>query len=186
MARIPCPECRKQISETADSCPKCGYKLTPEKVDEIKKKTQTMQIGCAIALIVVFIPILFSISDCSTKAPTRSAQRRKQMQRLPKQSPRDIYEKSFANEISEFNRKYGEVPRMDAIAELKREYTEARKQYGVAKSHYHQNPSTSNEQDWDNATKKLDHAYILLEIAMGAEPYKGVTQQRRALEAFTD
>ena len=36
MALIPCPECKKRISETAESCPKCGYELTPEKVEEVK------------------------------------------------------------------------------------------------------------------------------------------------------
>jgi hypothetical protein len=40
MAMITCPECKKKISETADSCPNCGYKLTPEKIAEVKKKEQ--------------------------------------------------------------------------------------------------------------------------------------------------
>jgi hypothetical protein len=40
MALITCPECDKKISGTADSCPNCGYKLTPEKVTEIKEKEQ--------------------------------------------------------------------------------------------------------------------------------------------------
>ena len=38
MARIPCPECKKQISDTAESCPKCGHKLTSEEVAKIKKE----------------------------------------------------------------------------------------------------------------------------------------------------
>lgn len=27
MALIKCPECNNQISDQADSCPKCGYEL---------------------------------------------------------------------------------------------------------------------------------------------------------------
>ena len=30
MALIPCPECQKQISDTAESCPNCGYKIEDE------------------------------------------------------------------------------------------------------------------------------------------------------------
>ena len=37
MALITCPECEKQISEHALSCPNCGFPLTSEKVAEIKK-----------------------------------------------------------------------------------------------------------------------------------------------------
>ena len=75
MARIPCPECKRQISETADSCPKCGYKLTPEEAAKIKQKNQAVQMGCAIALVVVSIPILISIAqmDCSSSHQTQPA-----------------------------------------------------------------------------------------------------------------
>jgi hypothetical protein len=38
MALITCPECKKQMSETALSCPNCGFPLTSEKVAEIKEK----------------------------------------------------------------------------------------------------------------------------------------------------
>ena len=40
MALITCPECKKKISDTADSCPSCGYKLTSEKIADIKKEEQ--------------------------------------------------------------------------------------------------------------------------------------------------
>jgi len=38
MALISCPECKKQISETASACPNCGFHLTPDKKVEIKRK----------------------------------------------------------------------------------------------------------------------------------------------------
>ena len=97
-----------------------------------------------------------------------------------------IYEESFKNEIAEFNRKYEESHKQDAIAELKRKYIQANRVYETAKSNYRRNSSALNKQAWDDAANELDHAYILLEIAMGAETYKGVTSERRELEAFTD
>lgn len=32
MALIECPECKKQVSDTAKTCPHCGYKLNAEQV----------------------------------------------------------------------------------------------------------------------------------------------------------
>jgi len=43
MALITCPECKKQISDTADSCPNCGYHLTPDNVAEIRRKEEQAQ-----------------------------------------------------------------------------------------------------------------------------------------------
>ncbi len=39
MALIICPECKRKISDTASSCPSCGYQLAPELISEIKKKS---------------------------------------------------------------------------------------------------------------------------------------------------
>ncbi len=72
MARISCPECRRQISETAESCPKCGYKLTPEVVAAAKKKERNVQMGCAVALVVVSLPVFIWFINLSTKGPTDS------------------------------------------------------------------------------------------------------------------
>ena len=48
MALISCPECRRRISETAESCPNCGYTRTLEevtKIKEIRKKRSKWIIG---------------------------------------------------------------------------------------------------------------------------------------------
>jgi len=65
MALISCPECKNKTSETAASCPKCGYQLSPEKIVEIKEKAQKDQkkeqgciIGCLVFLVVGFLLIL--------------------------------------------------------------------------------------------------------------------------------
>lgn len=38
MALITCPDCKKKISENANSCPNCGFQLSPEKVATIKAR----------------------------------------------------------------------------------------------------------------------------------------------------
>ena len=40
MALVECPECKKQVSDTAKTCPSCGYKLDAEKV---KKRNKTIK-----------------------------------------------------------------------------------------------------------------------------------------------
>lgn len=64
MGIIPCPECKKNISETAANCPKCGYVLTPEKIAEIKKKQKELQkkagIGCLSLIGIIVLISVFS------------------------------------------------------------------------------------------------------------------------------
>ena len=76
MSLIPCPECKKKISDSAGSCPNCGYQITQDKVEEIKKKEKDLRknsaIGClslAAIFIVVMIIISHSGSDSSKKQP---------------------------------------------------------------------------------------------------------------------
>ena len=35
-----CPECRKKISESAESCPNCGFSFKPENLETYKKKLE--------------------------------------------------------------------------------------------------------------------------------------------------
>ena len=79
MAMITCPECKKKISETADSCPNCGYQLTPEKIAETKKKERQVQKGCGIGClsVIVFFVVLymigsFSSDDSGNKSPDKN------------------------------------------------------------------------------------------------------------------
>lgn len=43
MALIPCPDCNAQISETAEHCPRCGFKLTQEVVKSIQERERQKQ-----------------------------------------------------------------------------------------------------------------------------------------------
>jgi len=60
---IKCPECQKEFSDTAGNCPKCGYKLTPQTLAEIKAKKQQNQkntaIGCGVVIgILILIAVI--------------------------------------------------------------------------------------------------------------------------------
>ena len=56
MALITCPECRNKISETAKSCPKCGFALTPERAHEIKR-TERTNAKAVLATVLVMIAL---------------------------------------------------------------------------------------------------------------------------------
>ena len=77
MALIICPECRKKISDAADSCPTCGYKLTPEKIAAIKKKGN---VGCFIVGFIIFIVFIIFISNppSNTKTATPKVETRQE------------------------------------------------------------------------------------------------------------
>jgi hypothetical protein len=57
MALIKCPECKKMVSETADSCPKCGWHLTPENVLNIKEQQKKRGIGCLV-IVAIFVALM--------------------------------------------------------------------------------------------------------------------------------
>lgn len=61
MALITCPECKNQISETAENCPKCGYKITPEKVAEIKQQSKKFNKGCGIGCLIIIAIIAIGV-----------------------------------------------------------------------------------------------------------------------------
>lgn len=71
MSLIPCPECKKNISESAENCPNCGYKLTPEKISKIKenqkKNSQGVGIGCLIIVIILIVICAIPSTDSSKK-----------------------------------------------------------------------------------------------------------------------
>lgn len=60
MALIKCSECGKEISDTANSCPNCGYNIKKEKLNE-KKKNITKNVKKQIPKLRILIIILISI-----------------------------------------------------------------------------------------------------------------------------
>ena len=75
MALIPCPECRRRISETAESCPNCGYTLTLEegtKIKKIRKKRSAGMIGFLVLLAsfvaITILAVLYSPESTTTRS----------------------------------------------------------------------------------------------------------------------
>lgn len=62
MSMFPCPECKKNISDTASSCPKCGHPVSSEEIDRAKevrlasqKQAKKVGIGCGTIIAVLWI-----------------------------------------------------------------------------------------------------------------------------------
>ena len=57
MALVECPECKKQVSDTAKVCPSCGYKLDAEKVKKRNKIIKRSILFILLATIVIGLSI---------------------------------------------------------------------------------------------------------------------------------
>ena len=86
MATFPCPECTRNISEYAESCPQCGYKLAPgegtrlrerweeilarQRDERIKKERKRQReediFGCGLTVVIISLIALavFLLSRC--------------------------------------------------------------------------------------------------------------------------
>jgi len=64
LSLINCPECNKEISNQAKSCPNCGYEIAKLKdIEKKKEDKKNLRIGC-IVVIVIAIIIAISIGIC--------------------------------------------------------------------------------------------------------------------------
>jgi DNA-directed RNA polymerase subunit RPC12/RpoP len=70
MALIKCPECKKEISDTTQACPNCGYdlKASKRKLDQAKAAKGCGQ-GCGIGCLVIFV---IAVIIALTTGPTRN------------------------------------------------------------------------------------------------------------------
>lgn len=60
MALIVCPECLRQVSESAVSCPNCGYPIAPQQAAQPQEGIflQTMNVGCVAVLTIAGIGLV--------------------------------------------------------------------------------------------------------------------------------
>jgi len=78
MSMIPCPECKKRISEFADSCPKCGVTLTEESVEKQKKiqsRNETTGLCLGIGMLCLMIGGCVFVNNVRNRRPTSTAPR---------------------------------------------------------------------------------------------------------------
>jgi predicted nucleic acid-binding Zn ribbon protein len=77
MALIQCSECKKKISENAETCPNCGNIITYRMVYEYKDKQRRMMkkslifLAISVALL-LFVSLIFSGDDTKTNSTTPS------------------------------------------------------------------------------------------------------------------
>ena len=71
MALINCPECSKQVSDAAKTCPHCGFQLIENNI--VVKKTKKKN-GCLTLLIIgaIFIALFYMIGSNSDNSSTSS------------------------------------------------------------------------------------------------------------------
>ena len=70
MALIKCPECNREISDTAKTCPHCGYKLNVEQVRH-RNKIVTWSI---VSVLIIALAIGLSLYISNERAEARKAQ----------------------------------------------------------------------------------------------------------------
>lgn len=60
MALIDCPECKKQVSDTALACPHCGYSLKTKPAEQTTDRQAMIVVGLLVAgVIFLLTPQLF-------------------------------------------------------------------------------------------------------------------------------
>ncbi|MBQ0009227.1 MAG: zinc ribbon domain-containing protein [Firmicutes bacterium] len=89
MALVKCPECKKEISDSADSCPHCGYKLKNTKKESssnfnfTKDDSNVLLIVAVICLFAVpFVGVILLIVALSQKKKAKKAKERSDMEKI--------------------------------------------------------------------------------------------------------
>ena len=71
MALINCPECKSEVSDKAEKCPKCAFPINPsepitkEVINDAGNKSseglflKTMNTGCLVLIIIITLILLF-------------------------------------------------------------------------------------------------------------------------------
>lgn len=67
MALINCPECKSEVSDKAEKCPKCAFPINPSEpiTKEVESKSseglflKTMNTGCLVLIIIITLILLF-------------------------------------------------------------------------------------------------------------------------------
>lgn len=68
MALVTCPECKRPISNTIDSCPHCGYQIKLSKEDR-KCETEKEALMTLVTAVVVITIVILAIFFCSSPSP---------------------------------------------------------------------------------------------------------------------
>ena len=72
MALVPCHECNKDVSDTADVCPYCGFNLKKFREENNKNKIEEKNVGCLLfsvlfAILLVIMSLVSMINNPKDK-----------------------------------------------------------------------------------------------------------------------
>ncbi|WP_143337399.1 zinc ribbon domain-containing protein [Humidesulfovibrio mexicanus] len=70
---IPCPACKKKISDAAEACPKCGQPITEQDREAGRAKVKKGQMGCGLALLAVVVLVVIGNLGSTDKKSTEQA-----------------------------------------------------------------------------------------------------------------
>lgn len=101
---IPCPACKKKISDAAEACPKCGQPITEQDREAGRAKVKKGQMGCGLALLaVVILAVIGNLSSTDKKnAGQTAAPAAKQEQAIQAAAPTFAY--TAEDIVERFNR----------------------------------------------------------------------------------
>lgn len=80
MAMIDCPECKAQISNTAPSCPKCGYTGGKPKPVVVEQKTSFVTWIAAFIMVSCTVSMLTPDKERDERIANAAAERQRKMQ----------------------------------------------------------------------------------------------------------
>jgi hypothetical protein len=73
MALIACPECKRKVSESAASCPKCGWKVTPEYLAQHRReRARAKKLEAIVGAALVGLFLIGAIVGPNAKTSSRS------------------------------------------------------------------------------------------------------------------
>lgn len=96
MALINCPECQKEISNEAKTCPNCGFDLHREEKANIKKTVLSI-IGIIIAIILIVV-----IYDACTVSPEEASEKLRQQKEEVQRIQDEIDDLKYKKRVNEW------------------------------------------------------------------------------------
>ncbi len=102
---IPCPACKKSISDAAEACPKCGHPISEQDREAGRSKANKRSMGCAVAMLIILVLAIIGNMGSKDKAKQEPAANTAAKQSQPVQGATDKPTFRFTSEdiVERFN-----------------------------------------------------------------------------------